>query len=297
MITPAANALRCFSNMAARKPITAKKLTSDDWHFRLSAIRNDAQDPAAAADLGRALESASNFVVAKAAQLIENRQEFDLRGKLVLAFARLFESPHKLDPTCAALTAIVKALHTLDCEDPTPFFKGIRHVQMEGSFGPPVDAAIELRACSAIALARHTHPQVIAELTERLADKEPGARLGAATALGCCGSPAAYPLLHFKTLVGDAEPDVITECYASMLSLDSRQAIASIRRALDGGDYGESAALALGSSRHPDAFRILEDRYEELVGGTLRQTILLAISLCRTEAAEEFIELHKHLLS
>ena len=275
----------------------AKKLGSDEWHFRLSAIRNNPDDPAAVEDLGRALDSASNFVVAKAAAIIEGRQELELRGKLVSAFGRIFESPGKLDPTCAAMTAIVKALHTLDCEDPTPFFRGVRHVQMEGSFGPPVDAAVELRAASAIALARHTHPRVVAELTERLADKEPGARLGAATALGCCGSPAAYPLLHFKTLIGDAEPDVITECYASMLVLDSRQAIPLIRVALDGGEYAESAALALGPSRQPEAFEILKERYEELVGrGSLKQTVLLAISLCRTEEAARYIEPLRHLL-
>ena len=282
--------------MAVRKPPATKKLTSDEWHFRLSAIRNNPGDPAAAADLTRALDSPSNFVVAKAALLIENRQEFDLRGKLISAFDRLFENPHKLDPTCAALTSIVKALHTLDCEDPTPFFKGIRHRQMEGSFGPSVDAAVELRAVSAIALARHTHPRVIHELTERLADKEPGARLGAATALGCCGSPAAYPLLHFKTLIGDAEPDVITECYTSMLSLDSRQAIELIRQALDGAEYAESAALALGPSRHPDAFPMLKERYEELAGGPTKQTILLAISLCRTEQAAAYFKPLEHLL-
>ena len=282
--------------MAARKLEAVKKMSSDEWHFRLSAIRNNPEDPAAVADLARALDSPSNFVVAKAALIIENRQELDLRGKLVSAFTRIFENPHKLDPTCDALTAIVKALHTLDCEDPAPFFRGIRHVQMEGSFGPPVDAAVELRACSAIALARHTDPKVIGELTQRLADKEPGARLGAATALGCCGSPAAYPLLHFKTLIGDAEPDVITECYASMLVLDPRQAVQCLRGALDGGDYAESAALALGPSRHPEAFAILKERYESLATGPVKQTILLAISLCRTEEAAAYIEPLQHLL-
>lgn len=283
--------------MATRKPTAVKKPTSDEWHFRLSAIRHNPGDPAAASDLGRALDSSSNFVIAKAAQIVETRQEFELRPKLLSAFARIFESPHKLDPTCAALTAIVKALHTLDCEDPTPFFKAVRHVQMEGSFGPPVDAAVELRASSAIALARHTHPRIIGELTERLADKEPGARLGAATALGCCGSPAAYPLLHFKTLIGDGEPDVITECYTSMFALDPNQAVVWLRKALDGGDYAESAALALGPSRHPESFPILRERYESIVvNNSLRQTILLAISLCRTEEATAFLEPREHLL-
>src|SRR5436309_15270112 len=131
--------------MAARKPPSnlakPKRLSSDEWHFRLSAIRNNPEDPDAVRDLTRALDSPSNFVIAKAAQIIETRQEFDLRGKLASAFNRIFENPAKVDPTCAAMTAIVKALHTLDSEDPTPLFLGIRHVQMEGSFGPPVDAA------------------------------------------------------------------------------------------------------------------------------------------------------------
>jgi HEAT repeat protein len=289
--------------MATRKPptpgsIKPRKLNSDEWHFRLSAIRGNPDDPAAAADLAQALDSTSNFVVAKAAQIIEVRQEFDLRGKLVSTFDRIIGgNPGKLDPTCAAMTAVVKALHTLDCEDPTPFFRGIRHVQMEGSFGPPVDAAVELRAASAIALARHSHPRVMVELTERLADKEPGARMGAATALGCCGSPAAYPLLLFKTLIGDAEPDVITECYASMLTLDPRQGIQAIYDVLSvDGEYAESAALALGPSRHPDAFAILKDRYESLAGGLLKQTVLVAISLCRTEEAAVYLEPLRHLL-
>ena len=283
--------------MPTRKPAASKKTSSDEWHFRLSAIRHDPEDPAAVADLSRALDSSSNFVVAKAAQIIEIRQDFELRGKLGDAFARMFESPHKLDPTCAALTAIVKALHSMDCEDATPFFKGVRHVQMEGSFGPSVDAAVGLRANCAVALARHTHPQVIAELTERLADREAGARLGAATALGCCGLPAAFPLLHFKTLAGDPEPDVITECYASMLVLDGRQAVELIRESLNGGEYAESAALALGPSRHAEAFPILKERYEDLVGGSLRQTVLLAISLCRTPEAMTFMEPLEHLLT
>ena len=284
--------------MAARKPPPVKKPSSDEWHFRLSAIRNHPDDPAAAADLGRALDSASNFVVAKAARIIEDRQEFSLRDKLYAAFQRIFVNPSKLDQTCAAMIAIAKALHALDFEDPTPFFQGIRHVQMEGSFGPSVDAAVELRAVSAIALARHTHPRVIAELTERLADREPGARLGAATALGCCGSPAAFSLLHFKTLIGDGEPDVITECYASMLGLDAKQAIPIVRAALNGrGDYAESAALSLGPSRHPEAFPILRERYDSLATGPLRQTTLLAISLCRTDEATAFLEPLKHLLN
>lgn len=290
--------------MSARKtassesPAKPRKLTSDEWHFRLSAIRNNPEDAAASADLARALDSTSNFVVAKAAQIIEQRQEYDLRAKLASTFERIIGgNPLKHDPTCAAMTAVVKALHTLDCEDPTPFFLGIRHFQMEGSFGPPVDTAVELRASSAIALARFTHPRVVAELTERLADREPGARLGAATALGCCGSPAAYPLLHFKSLIGDPEPDIVTECYASMLALDPRQGLQTIYDALNANsEHAESAALALGPSRHPEAFKILKDRYESLAGGLLKQTVLLAISLCRTEEALAYIEPLRHLL-
>lgn len=273
------------------------RLSSDEWHFRLSAIRNNPDDPAASADLAKALQAPSNFVVAKAAQIVEARNEIGLAAQLVAAFERMFENAPKHDPTCAALTAIVKALHALDHDDPGPFLKAIRHVQMEGSFGPPVDAAVELRAASAIALARHNHPRVIAEITRLLADGEPGARMGAAAALGCCGSVAAYPLLYFKSLTGDREPDVITECFASMLAVDPAQAIEVITEALNGGsDYAESAALALGPSRHADAFRILKDRYESLVGGSLRSTVLLAISLCRTEEANEYLEPLRHLL-
>jgi HEAT repeat protein len=278
--------------MATRKNPSKSKPGSDEWHFRLGAIRNNPDDPDAVKDLTRALESPSNFVVARAAQIIESRQEFTLLPNLVAAFHRMFEDPAKRDPSCAALTALVQTMHTFDCDDTGLFLRGVRHVQMEGSFGPPVDAAVELRAISAIALAQHTDPRVIGELTVLLADKEPGARMGAARALGCCGSPAAYPLLHFKTLTGDRELNVITECFSSMLALDPAQAIPVVERALEehGSAHAEPAALALGPSRHPRAFEILKARYESLAGGSLKRTVLIAISLCRTEDALQYIE-------
>src|ERR1051325_3831837 len=54
---------------------------------------------------------------------------------------RWMQQPAKLDKACAATTQIVNALYELDYVEPEVFLQGIHHVQMEGSFGPPVDAA------------------------------------------------------------------------------------------------------------------------------------------------------------
>ena len=281
--------------MATRKK--PAKVNTDEWHFRLSAIRHNPDDPGAVPDLARALESKSNFVIAKAAQIVETRQELSLQPALIAAFHRLFEDPSGRDPSCTGLTALATTLHSFDCADTLLFLKGIRHVQMEGSFGPSVDAAVELRAISAIALAQHRDPRVVFELTILLADKEPGARMGAARALGCCGSVAAFPLLHFKTLAGDADLNVITECYASMIALDAARTVAILEETIrEGGDHAEPAALALGPSRHARAFEILKANYESLVRGPLKQALLIAISLCRTEEAQDYVDPLRHKL-
>src|SRR5689334_19344302 len=85
------------------------------------------------------LHHRSNLVVAKAAKVTAETASKRMLPDLLTAFHRLMVDPPRLDKRCAALTAIVTALYDLDYDEPEPYLWGLRHVQMEASFGPPVD--------------------------------------------------------------------------------------------------------------------------------------------------------------
>ena len=124
----------------------------------------------------------------------------------------------KLDRRCAAVTEIVSALYELDYTEPAPFLKGIKHVQLEASFGPPVDEAAKLRAVSAQGLLRTRHQDALSEVLPLLTDCEPAARAGTVRALAANGGEAGVLLLRLKVLSGDAEAAVLGECFAGLLA-------------------------------------------------------------------------------
>jgi len=236
------------------------------------------------------LANRSNLVVAKAAKLAGDLRIADLVPTLAATFHRLMADPAKLDKGCAALTAIVEALYALDYEDSDVYLAGARHVQMEGSFGPPVDAAAQLRGDCALGLMRTRHPDALFEVVRLLADKEPPARIGAARALGLAGETGELVLL-LKTLSGDREPDVLAECFSGMLASRTERSVAFVASYLDDEDpvVVESAALALGASRLAQAVATLRDKFARTVQAPLRQVLLAALASARDDAALSFL--------
>src|SRR5689334_25405057 len=111
----------------------------------LSALESELDDAAVARELKGYLADRSNLVVAKAAKIARDRGLTQLLPDLVSAFDRLMVDPAKLDKRCAGLTEISMAIYEMDYTEPEVYRKGISHVQMEPSFGPPVDAAAALR--------------------------------------------------------------------------------------------------------------------------------------------------------
>src|SRR5260370_36897336 len=128
------------------------------------------------------------------------------------------KKPDTRDQGCKALIAIAKALATMDQPAPQVYFAGIRHVQKEGSFGPPVDAAAPLRGLCAQGLVRMSHPDALLEGVTLLADPEIAARAGAVRALGESGQSEGVLLLRLKALLGDDE-EIMDECFAALLRL------------------------------------------------------------------------------
>lgn len=199
--------------------------------------------------------------------------------------------PAKLDQGCKATAAIVQALIAIEEPAARVYFAGIRHVQKEGSFGPPVDVAAPLRGFCARGLARMGHPDALLECVTLLIDPEIAARAGAIRAIADAGRPEGVLLLRLKALMGDKEPDITAECFAALISLDREPSVAFVAKFLDPkfDELAEQAALALSESRLPAAFEVLRSAWEQGGLNDHRRMLLRAIGMMRLEIALEFL--------
>jgi hypothetical protein len=258
---------------------------------RLTALKHEGGEPGIAVELRVFLKNRSNFVAAKAAKIAGQIRATEMVPELVDAFHRFMKNPFKLDKGCVATTAITTALYELDYAEPDVYLLGIHHVQMEGSFGPPVDAAAKLRAISALGLARTRHPAALDEIVPLLVDKWPEARIGAVRAMAVNGGAAGALLLKLKIFAGESEPEVLAECFSGLLAAAPERSLPLIAGFVDSGDTAltEAALLALGSSRLPESLELLKARWERMLGSSLQRTLLLAIAMIRSEAAIEFL--------
>jgi len=198
----------------------------------------------------KALASKSNLVVKKAAGIVGDAQEKEFAPQLADAFKRFLDKPAQ-DKGCVALTAMARALVALDYDDAAVFRSGMRHVQMEGTWGGSDDVASELRAVCAMGLANTRDPNKMRDLVELLADEQWPARAGAARAIAAVGSDAAALLLRLKILIGDRESDVISDCLVGLLDVDGAEALPLVESIANSRDEAlrDAAILALGESR------------------------------------------------
>jgi HEAT repeat protein len=259
---------------------------------RLAALKNEAGGPAVVAELRSFLKNRSNLVAAKAAKIAGQARATDFVPELLEAFHRLMKDPAKLDKGCAATTEIVGALYELDYAEPEVYLRGIHHVQMEPSFGPPVDAAAKLRGVSALGLARTRHPAALDEIVSLLMDEWPEARIGAVRAMAVNGGAAGALLLKLKILTGESEPQVLAECFSGLLAASApERSLPLVAGFVDSEDsaVAEAALLALGSSRLPEALDWLKGKWERTASGPRRKIVLLAIAMVRSDAAIEFL--------
>lgn len=257
---------------------------------RLRALRTAPVTAESVAELSRALDDASNLIVAEAAAVAGVNQVRDLAAQLVAAFERLLIDPEERDKQCRGKIAIVEALNQLEFAESEVFLRGIVHVQdpVWGQRGQ--DAAGLLRAVSALGLARLNHPDRLLYLTDLLLDADKTARAGAARALGNSGSLAAVPLLRYKVQIGDPEAQVIGECLEALLTLTPAQSLPFVAGCLHNPDQAiqEAAVFALAESRRPEALAALVEFWPR-VPPDLLESVLLAISMVRLPAALDFL--------
>lgn len=237
------------------------------------------------------LTNKSNLVMAKAAKIAGELHATELIPELVAAFERFMKDPQKLDKRCAAVTEIVGALYEMDYSEPEVYLRGLHHVQMEASFGPPVDAAASLRGMCAQGLLRTRHHDALTEVLQLLVDREPPARLGAARALALNGGEAGVLLLRLKVLTGDAEPEVLGQCFSGLLAAAPEQSLAFVAKYADDEDVttAEAAIWALGESRLPRAVEILKEKWERTMDRDVRKVLLAALAASRLQEGQDFL--------
>jgi HEAT repeat protein len=241
--------------------------------------------------LARALAAKSNLVVAKAARVAGEAQVRELRDDLAAAFSRLEPRGADADKGCAAMTAIARALFTLDYDQPELYLTGMKHVQKEASWGPPVDTAADLRGVCAMGLANTRYVGKLRAMVELLVDPEWQARAGAVRAIATVGSEAAALLLRLKALAGDKEIEVTAECLGALLSVEGADALPLVTKfaASNNPEISQAAMLTLGESRRAEAVEWLIKRFGEVASAQVRKHILLSLATSRTEAAIEFL--------
>jgi HEAT repeat protein len=242
--------------------------------------------------LKSALSGSHYRIAAKAARLAEDALLYELVPSLVAAYARFLVKPLKSDPSCFAKKALARALVALDCGDAEFFRRGLEYRQLEPVWGGTADTAVDVRASCAMGLVASGHSRALVELTALLNDPDAGARLGAVRAIACGNPREAELLLRAKVWSGDAEPQVLGECFTGLLAVEPEESLGFVAAYLQRGDDAvrELAALALGESRSEGALAPLQEAWNGvLVGDEFRRALLRAAAAHRSEAAFDWL--------
>ncbi len=272
------------------KPRAAKRPATEEALASIRSIRTSPESYDLKRDLAPFLHQGSNHVIAAAAEAAKRLEAAQLAEDLIAGFLALLPKAGERDPGCKALTALAEALATMGEDAGDVYLKGIRHVQMEGSYGPPVDAAAHLRGVCARGLVRMRHPEALYETVTLLADSKIAARVGAVAALGDSGSREAELLLRLKVLQGDQE-EVMAECFSALMVVAPERSVGFVARELESGieERVEAAALALGESRLPAALPFLLKAWARHGAAAVQRTLLLSIAMVRQEEGVKFL--------
>ena len=243
--------------------------------------------------LRKALAHRSNYMVAKAADVVRELRLAELIPELLAAFDRFFTNPVKTDPQCWAKNALSRALAALDFQDADIFLRGMRHVQLEPVWGGHSDTAATLRGTCALALVpcrALSENDVLSYLIDLFADKEKSVRVEAARAVESVGSPSAALLLRLRAALGGDEPEVLGACYNGIVHLGGTAAIPWVSRFLStADDAAAEAAMAIAADHSPEAFVALRDRFLQEHDRWFQSVLLSAIGLTWQQAGHEFL--------
>ena len=244
--------------------------------------------------LRKALRDRNNYLVARAADITADLRVEDLIPDLLAAFERFFVDAARSDPKCMAKTAVAKALRHLGHRGAPAYVRGIQHVQLEPAWGGRSDTAASLRGACALALTDCVLEdlEILTYLADALADPIGEVRVDAAMAIEQLNRPEGALLLRLKVLSGDADPVVMGQCFASMLSLAPRGIVAFISRFLKSAsqDVQLEAASALAQCRDPEAMAVLREFWQDtLLSTDVRQALLVNLGASPLREAADFL--------
>jgi hypothetical protein len=243
--------------------------------------------------LRKALAHRNNFLVSKAAKLVADAELFALLPDALTAFDRFFIDTAKTDPKCWAKNALAKTLVKLEHRQKDAYLRGLRHSQLEASWGPPVDSAAALRSTCAHALVDCpgiSDADLLTILLEPLTDADKMVRMEAARAIGRVGGVSAALILRLRALLGNDEPEVLGAVYSALLSVEGAQAVPLVAGYLkEGDDTAAEAAFALADTRTPEALAALIERQRAGADNWFTSVLLSAIALTRLPEAIDFL--------
>jgi hypothetical protein len=241
----------------------------------------------------KSLAHRNNFLVSKAAKLVADAELFALLPDVLAAFDRFFIDAAKTDPKCWAKEALSKTLVKLEHRSKDAYLRGMRHHQLEASWGPPVDTAGALRGTCTHALVDCpgiSDADLLTILLEPLVDTDKTVRMEAARAIGQVGGVSAALLLRLRALLGKDEPEVLGAVYSSLLAIEGAQAIPLVANCLkEGDDLAAEAAFALAEVRTPEALAALIARLHDGADAWFTSMLLSAIALTRLPEALDFL--------
>ncbi|MGD0859914.1 MAG: HEAT repeat domain-containing protein [Terracidiphilus sp.] len=257
-------------------------------------IKSGAKADAAQVEyLRKFLGHRNNFIVSKAAKLVADAELFALLPDALAAFDRFFVDAAKTDPKCWAKDALAKTLVKLEHRQKDAYLRGLRHRQLEASWGPPVDSATALRGTCAHALVDCpgiSDADLLTILLEPLTDADKTVRMEAARAIAQVGGVSAALILRLRALLGNDQPEVLGAVYSALLSLEGTQAIPLVAGYLkEGGDLAAEAAFALADLRSPEALAALIERLRAGADSWFTAVLLSAIALTRLPAGIDFL--------
>jgi HEAT repeat protein len=268
----------------------AKSKKLDELLASLAEVRQEPTSEAGLVVLRQILNSKFSIAVAQAAKVIGDAEVRSLIPELAAAFSQFRVNGAETDPSCKAKQRIAEALYRMNYAEESLYLQGIHTIQKEAVWGGTVDTAAALRGTCALGLVRMNYADVMSELADLLADADAEARIGAVRAIAYTGNPQAVPLLRFKARVGDADPQVMSDCFSGLLNLAPQPSLPLVASFLDAApEISEMAALALGESRQPEAFELLRQWWQRTRIAELRLTGLLAIAMLRQDGALEFL--------
>ncbi len=270
--------------------MTKPKQNTDSKLSKLNKIHHELDDKKVAAAIKSALADRNNRVIAKAAEICEEKLLYDQESKLLAAYQYLLINPEKVDAHCTGKNAILRALVALDYNDVDFYLACIRYKQMEPVWGGSVDTGIDIRCSAAMGLVSTSYSRALLELIDLLNDDEMLARMGAIRAIAQGMPYEAALLLRQKLATGDEEAEVVGECMMALLHVEPEQSLPLVSAYLQDQDNEvlyELAALSLGESRLDSALAVLQSAWQRTFAYqfTLRRILLRAISLHRSDAA------------